>query len=234
MKKTICRLSRIFFITASLTLLASCATVDQPDPYESYNRQVFKFNRAVDKVLFRPIAVVYDTITPNFMQRGISNFFANVYQVPTIANDVLQANPGWALSDIMRLVVNSTVGIGGLIDVAKPLGLEPHDQTFGLTLARWGYTNSSYLILPFLPPGTVRDLAGLGVDSLAFSVWPYIDPHWIAYAAAGTSFIIARAQFLSTDKLVDEALDPYVFVRDAYLQRMNARIEKVTHPDAES
>lgn len=219
------------FIAIVLLFLTACATVSQPDPYESYNRKVFKFNMGVDKYIYRPVAKAYDTITPNYLQHGIANFFSNIYQVPTIANDILQANPGWALSDIMRLVVNTTFGIGGLMDVAKPLGLEPHDQSFGLTLARWGYTDSPYFIFPFLPPATLRDLVGLGVDSTVFSIWPYIHPRWYSYAAAGVTLVIARAQLLPSDQLIYEALDPYVFVRDVYLQRIKVRIEKVKHPD---
>ncbi len=216
---------------ASSALLAGCAVnhSNPQDPYESYNRKVFKFNRGVDKVVYRPVAVVYTTVLPTFARRGVSNFLSNVAEVPTIGNDILQANPLWALSDIGRLVINTTVGIGGLFDVATRAGLEKHDQDFGLTLARWGYTKSSYLLIPFFPPSTVRDLIGTGGD-YATSVWTYVRPDWIGWTAYGVTLVDKRASFLDSDKLVDQAFDPYIFVRDAYLQNRQHKLSKVMHP----
>lgn len=214
-----------------LTLLTGCAVnhKNPQDPYESYNRKVFKFNQRVDKVIYRPVAVVYTTVMPKFARHGIGNFLSNVGEVPTIGNDILQANPLWALSDVGRLVVNTTLGIGGLFDVATRAGLEKHNQDFGLTMAKWGYTQSSYLMIPFLPPLTVRDLIGTGGD-YGMSVWTYVRPGWIGWTAYGVTLVDKRASFLDSDKLVDQAFDPYIFVRDAYLQNRQHNIDKIKHP----
>lgn len=230
------RLSQWLMVACAVssTLLTGCAVNhnNPQDPYESYNRKVFKFNKGVDKVIYRPVAVVYTTVIPKFARKGVSNFLSNVNEVPTISNDILQANPLWALSDIGRLVINTTLGIGGLFDIATRAGLEKHDQDFGLTMAKWGYTKSSYLLIPFFPPSTVRDLIGTGGD-YATTVWTYVRPGWIGWTAYGVTLVDKRASFLDSDKLVDQAFDPYIFVRDAYLQNRQHKLNKVMHPKGE-
>ncbi len=231
------RTLKSFFIILALvaTLIVSgCASnpANPQDPYESYNRKVFKFNRGVDKVVYRPVAKVYTTVLPKFVRIGVGNFISNVAEVNRIGNDILQVNFPWAFSALGRLVINSTLGLGGLIDVATNMGIEKHPQDFGLTLAKWGYRNSSYLMVPFLPPSTPRDLIGWGGDYF-MSPWTYVRPNWVGWVAYGVIVTDKRVSFLDTDKLVDEAFDPYIFVRDAYLQSRKAQIEKVLHPHAE-
>lgn len=223
-----------FFSLVLITLLAGCsATGTNPqDPYEGYNRKVFKFNRGVDKVVYRPIAQVYSTLIPKFIRIGISNVLSNVAEVPRIGNDVLQANPRWAASDLGRLALNSTLGLAGLVDVASNMGLQKHTQDFGLTLAKWGYRDSRYLMLPLLPPATPRDLFGVAGD-YAMTPWTYIRPNWIGWAAYGLVVVDKRASFLSSDQLIDEAFDPYIFIRDAYFQSRQAQIEQVLHPQSD-
>lgn len=226
----------IFSLLAIILATMGCASARHPtnpqDPYESYNRKVFKFNMKVDKYVYRPVAKTYDTILPGPAKRGVTNFFENVSLVPSIINDMLQANVPWAASDTGRLVVNTTLGIGGLFDVASHMGLKKHDQDFGLTLAKWGVRKSPYLMVPFLPPTTARDLLGTTVNYSVLSVWPYIRPAWIPWAAYGLDLINTRASFLSANELIDQAFDPYLFVRDAYLQSRQIKIEKVLHPNA--
>jgi phospholipid-binding lipoprotein MlaA len=232
MLKTIC--TRLLPSMAAFCLVAGCASTWNPktpeDPYESYNRAVFSFNLGVDRHIYRPIAHGYDFITPHFVQNRIRNFFSNVNQVPVIVNDTLQANMPWLVSDIGRLVVNTTLGLGGLFDPATALGMKKHAQDFGLTMAVWGVQKSPYFIFPFLPPGTARDFFGMALDGYAFSVWTYIDPAWVGYSARGLDFIQLRAGLLSLDKSVDEAFDPYIFLRDSYLQNRHSKIQRVLHP----
>lgn len=221
----------------STCLLAGCASTWHPktpeDPYENYNRAVFKFNLGVDRHIYRPIAKTYATITPKFIQHRITNFFSNVDHVPIIANDILQLNGPWLIRDTARLVVNSTVGILGLFDVATHIGWKKHDQDFGLTMAKWGVKESPYFIFPFFQPTTARDFFAIGVDNYAFSVWPYVEPAWLQYSGRGLDLLQIRARLLPMDKLVDESFDPYVFIRDFYLQNRKGKIQKVVHSEEE-
>jgi phospholipid-binding lipoprotein MlaA len=222
-------------LVASAASLSSCASAWHPanpqDPYEGYNRKVFKFNLGVDRYVYRPIAKGYKAVTPQFVRTGVGNFFSNVGLVPDMANDLLQANGHWFLSDLGRLAINTTVGIGGLFDVAKHAGLPKHSQDFGLTMAKWGAKDSPYFVFPFLPPGTARDFFGVNVVGYATSPWTYVQPDWVSYSAVALNIIDQRAGLLPTDKLVDQAFDPYLFVRDAYLQNRAAKIEMVLHPE---
>jgi phospholipid-binding lipoprotein MlaA len=197
------------------------------DPYENYNRHAFKLNQTLDKVLFKPIATVYKTIVPWPLTKGISNFFSNLEQVPTIINDLLQADFYDATADTWRLLINTTVGLGGFIDVASRIDLPARTQDFGLTMAKWGYRSSSYLVIPILGPRTVRDTISWPINYGVFSVYPYInDISWRNALTAG-SFVNARAQLLDFDQTIKQAsFDPYVFQRNAYLQRRNYLIRQ--------
>ena len=219
-------------LAATLTV-GGCARnpANPQDPYESYNRKVFKFNRGVDKVVYRPVAVAYTTVLPKFARMGISNFMSNVGEVDRFGNDILQVNFPWAFTTLSRFVINSTLGLAGLIDVATSMGIEKHPQDFGLTLAKWGYRDSRYLLLPFLPPSTARDTFGLAGDYF-MTPWTYVRPNWIGWTAYGVIVTDRRASYLDTDKLVNEAFDPYLFVRNAYMQSRKAQVEKILHPHA--
>ena len=188
------------------------------DPYENYNRHAFKLNQTLDKIFFKPVATVYKTILPWPITKGIGNFFSNLEQVPTIINDLLQGEFYDATSDTWRLLINTTVGIGGLVDVASKIDLPSHHRDFGLTLAKWGYTSSAYLVLPILGPRTVRGV---------FSVYLYINDIAWRNGLTWASFVNARAQLLDFDQTIKQAsFDPYVFQRNAYLQRRNYVIRK--------
>jgi phospholipid-binding lipoprotein MlaA len=232
------KLTRLAATMSAIFLLTGCASVWHPktpeDPYESYNRQIFVFNRGVDAYVFRPIAKTYDTVTPKVVQNRVTNFFQNVDTISVIANDILQANANWAISDSWRLLINTTVGLVGLWDPATNLGLPVHQQDLGLTFAKWGMRDSPYFIFPFLPPATARDFLGLTLDHTAFSPWTYLRSDRLGFAIRGFDLIETRAQLLGMDKLVDQAFDPYIFVRNFYMQNRQAKINKVLQLDSQS
>lgn len=219
------------FVSMVVGFLGGCVHGSQSaptvDPYEDMNRAIFSFNQTIDKGVYRPVAKTYDVLTPYFVKKGLRNFFSNVEQVTVILNDVLQFNLPWLMSDISGFVLNTTLGIGGLFDVAHMAGLQKHPQDFGLTLAKWGVRTSPYLQVPFLGPFTFRDLIGSTVDTFPLYPWTYVGPTWVAYGIRGYELIDLRARLLSTDKLIDQAFDPYLFVRDAYLQNRKAKVDSV-------
>ena len=218
--------TRLVCSLALLCLLCSCANPQNPqDPYEKFNRNIYGFNHGLDRIILRPLAVAYDFILPNFVRHGISNFFNNIELIGTIPNDVLQGRGTYAASDLWRLLINSTVGIGGIFDPATAAGLPPHYEDFGLTLATWGAKDSYYLTLPLFGPSTFRDAFG-SVFDYAMSPWPYAKPYWLNWTVYGIKVLNERANLLPADQLVNNAFDPYTFVRDAYLQRRTLFIDK--------
>ncbi|MGU7769923.1 MlaA family lipoprotein [Burkholderia sp. MR1-5-21] len=206
---------------AAGAMLSGCATGpdrNPADPLEPMNRAVYKFNDTVDTHIAVPIAKGYQKVTPTPVRTAISNFFSNLGDIGNIANNLLQLRITDATEDLMRVAMNSLFGVGGLIDIATPAGLPKHHQDFGLTLARWGMPSGPYLVLPVFGPSTFRDGVGRAVD-VRFNLLNYIEP-----AARNpmyiAQFISARSDLLgATDLLKQAALDPYSFVRDAYLQQ---------------
>ncbi len=215
-------------LIAGALMLSGSALAQQPvnDPYEGFNRAMFAVNEGLDTVAIKPIAQAYDFVTPLPVRAGVGDFFGNILDVRNVLNNTLQGKLSDAGVDLGRLLINSTIGIFGLFDVASELGLQRHDEDFGQTLAVWGWEDSSFLFWPLVGPRTVRDTGGLIVDI-------YTDPTWYTInksVAAGNSlvalrFIDVRASLLPSDKVVDEAaLDKYAYVRDAYLQRRRNQI----------
>ncbi|ABI90498.1 ABC transporter [Burkholderia ambifaria] len=206
---------------AASTVLSGCATGpnrNPNDPLEPMNRAMYKFNDTVDTNIAVPIAKGYQKITPTPMRTAISNFFSNLGDLGNMANNLLQLRITDATQDLMRVAMNSVFGVAGLIDIATPAGLPKHHQDFGLTMARWGMPSGPYLVLPVFGPSTIRDGVGRAVD-VRFNLLNYIEP-----AARNpmyiAQFISARSDLLgATDLLKQAALDPYSFVRDAYLQQ---------------
>lgn len=210
---------RFSIIASGLLLLASCTKGTNPvDPYESANRQVYKFNNAFDVVVLKPVAKVYKAVLPSPVRLGVNNFYNNIALIPTIANDLLQAEGNLAIKDTWRLFVNSTLGIGGIFDPASRIGLPPHRNDLGLTFAKWGNKQSPYIVIPFLGPSTIRDGMGMLFDYSLFTPYPYLSSDAIVFALMGVRYVDLRAQMLETDPLMDEAMDRYSFMRDAYLQ----------------
>lgn len=206
---------------AVVFVLAGCATGPDRkanDPLEPMNRTIFKFNDAADRYVAHPIATTYVKVTPAPVRTAISNFFSNIGDINNFANNLLQLKFGDAAEDFMRLVFNSTFGLGGLIDWATPSGLPKHNQDFGLTLGHYGVPAGAYLVLPLLGPSSVRD-STTWIASIPLNPATYL-PLDASVAMWGVHFISARADLLgATDILSQAALDKYAFVRDAYTQR---------------
>jgi phospholipid-binding lipoprotein MlaA len=204
----------------SLSLLGGCASTGNPrDPLEPINRGIYKFNDGVDKVLIKPAAEFYRFAIPQFMRTGVSNFFSNLNDVIVALNSLLQGKLTQAGSDVARLIVNTTVGVLGLIDVATEVGLEKNNEDFGQTLGYWGIGDGPYLVLPLLGPSSARDAVGWVGDIYA---WPptYIKSEGTRNIVIGVRFVTLRADLLEASRILETAaLDPYEFVRDAYLQR---------------
>jgi len=199
------------------------------DPLQSYNRSMYKINDALDKAIAKPIARAYNAVMPEPLYGMVNNFYVNVDTVPTVGNDFLQANFYQMTADLWRIAINTTIGIGGLFDVASHMGLQKNYNDFGLTLARWGWTNSSYFVIPILGPSTLRDAGGRFV-SYQMSVYPWIKGFWWRWGLYTGSLLNQRAQLLKYEGVLNQAsLDPYVFMRDAYLQRRAYQISQVNN-----
>jgi phospholipid-binding lipoprotein MlaA len=206
-------------------MLGGCATSGNPkDPIEGFNRAMFTFNEGVDKALIKPAAQGYEAALPLPLRTGVSNFFANIADVFISVNNLLQGKPAEAASDMGRVVVNSTIGILGLFDVASDLGLEKHDEDFGQTFGRWGVGDGAYVVLPLYGPHTTRDVVGEALDLKADPV-AHVDNVPTRNVLLVTRLIRDRAAQLPADKLIEEAaLDKYSYIRDAYLQRRRFKI----------
>ena len=206
--------------TVSLVLLGGCASNGNPrDPLEPMNRAIYTFNDGVDHLLIKPAAEFYRFVVPEFMRTGVSNFFSNLNDVIVALNSLLQGKFTQAGMDVSRLIVNTTVGVLGLFDVATKIGLEKHNEDFGQTLGYWGIGDGPYLVLPFIGPSSARDAVGWVGD---FYTWPitYVEPERDRNILIALRFVTLRADLLEASKILETAaLDPYEFVRDAYLQR---------------
>lgn len=202
----------------------SLAESNPRDPYEHVNRTLFAVNEAVDVYAAKPVAQVYDKLVPLPAKVGAGNFFGNAGDLWIGVNSALQGKFSDAGVDISRLLINSTVGIFGLFDVASELGLDKHDEDFGQTLAVWGAGDGGYLFVPIIGPRTMRDAVGWGVDSYGDPVWS-AHPVSLRNSMVAIRFVDIRASLLPADKVVEEAaLDKYSYIRDAYLQRRRNQI----------
>lgn len=206
----------LLFISLAATAPTSVSAADS-DPLEEMNRATHGFNRFVDRIVVKPLASTYQNFTPRFLRRGIGNFFSNIDDVTVTFNDLLRLDLPAAGQSLGRVAVNSTLGVGGLLEVANPLfGLEKSNQDFGLTLAHYGVDNGPYLVLPLLGPSTVRDAFGFGIDNLVDPL-NSVDHVATRNSLRSTQAISYRASVLSFDDLVMG--DEYLFYREAYLQR---------------
>jgi phospholipid-binding lipoprotein MlaA len=208
-----------------LSLFVGCASTqgagNPRDPFEPFNRSVYKFNDTVDRYALKPVAQVYDKYVPEPVQLIVTSFFANLDDLYTGANNLLQAKPKDALIDVSRFVVNSTLGFAGFADVASAIGMPKHNEDFGQTLGYWGVASGPFLVIPLLGPSTVRDAPARGID-----IWA--SPIDLLYEESarernllwGTRLISGRASLLEAEKVIQgAALDPYSLIRDGWLQR---------------
>lgn len=214
---------------ALVAMLGGCATsgpVNPRDPFESTNRAVFEFNDGVDKAFIKPVAQAYRAVLPQPVRSGVRNFFANLQDPWIGVNNLLQGKVEEGLTDWFRFATNSTMGFGGVMDVATSMRMNKHNEDFGQTLGVWGFSSGPYLVLPFLGPSDVRDGLGLIPDSFGYGgFWlpRLIDgPHRVALrnSLSGLDIVSLRAAVLETEAIFEAAaLDRYTFLRDAYLQR---------------
>jgi len=216
-----------------LTLFTvSCATTGQRasseddvqqqnnvDPWEGFNRKMYAFNAFMDKWLLKPVAKGYDYVLPDFVQVGVGNFFSNIGEVGNIGNDILQWKWKEAGVDSGRLIVNSTLGVAGLFDVASNMGLQEDDgEDMGQTLEAWGVKSGPYIVLPFFGPSTVREAFAMPVDAFMDPV-NYVDDDGTRLGLWGTRLVHQRYELFDLEESISGAGDEYLFVRDAYLQR---------------
>ncbi len=216
-------LCRPLWLAAGALLLGGCVTQsatrpDPRDPLERVNRATFAFNEAVDRAVAKPVARGYRRITPDPVERSISNFFSNAAYPTVLVNNLLQGKFADALSDTGRLLLNTTVGLGGLFDPASNIGLVRHDEDFGQTLGRWGLRHGAYLMVPLLGPYTVRDGFGSLVDEFT-EPRQYLEDDSSRWGLWVGKQLEKRARLLDADAVLDRAGDRYALVRSAYLQR---------------
>lgn len=222
MQTFIRRVAGASLIIISAGFLSGCAApgpTEEQDPFEGFNRAMYSFNDTVDKAILKPIAQGYDAALPAPASKGVSNFFSNIDDVVVIFNDLLQFKFSQAAHDTGRIFFNTTVGLLGFLDVATAMDLPKHNEDFGQTLGYWGVGDGPYLVLPFFGPSSVRDTVGLIGDIYVDPVYD-ITPERDRNLTAFVRTIDKRAGLLSASKVLKEAaLDPYLFVRDAYLQK---------------
>ena len=210
--------------------LSGCATAHSPDPLESWNRGVFSFNETVDVHVLKPVAEGYVKVTPQPVRTGVRNFFGNIGDVWSSVNLFLQGRLKEGAASTMRVAVNSTLGLGGLIDLATPMRLDRFNEDLGQTLGVWGAPSGAYIVWPLMGPSSVRDSANIA-SSMTFSATTLIDGAREDNLARLLNVVSTRAAYLSATDLLDSmALDKYAFTRDAYLQRRQSLIDQGRTP----
>lgn len=217
-----------------LPLLAGCATTNMGtpgDPLERMNRATYRFNDAVDRNLLRPVATGYRDHVPQLLRTGVDNFLDNLAYPTTFVNDLLQLKVKDALVDLGRFAVNTTLGLGGILDPASHFGIPRNDEDFGQTLGRWGVPSGPYVVLPLFGPSTARDTPALAADSQTdLRVRLDIDQK-VQWGLAGLSIVNERAELLALDASIGAAYDPYAFIRNAWLQRREYQVKDGDVPD---
>jgi phospholipid-binding lipoprotein MlaA len=224
--------------TGALTvlLLAGCATTGTTtpgDPFERMNRGTHRFNDAVDRAVLKPVATGYRNHVPRLIQTGVDNVLEHLAFPTTIVNDLLQLKIKDTLIDLGRFVVNSTLGIGGLLDPASDFGIPRNDEDFGQTLGRWGMPSGPYLVLPFFGPSTARDAPSIYADAQTDLRVALDLDSTTEWALVGLSFVNRRAELLPFDPSFDSAYDRYAFIRDAWLQRREYQVKDGDVPSGE-
>lgn len=219
------RLKSALLVAALAGMLGGCATSGNPkDPIEGFNRAMYAFNEGLDKAIIKPVAQGYDAVLPTPVRTGVTNFFGNIADLFIGVNNLLQGKPDQAVSDLGRVLLNTTVGILGIFDVATPAGLEKHEEDFGQTFGRWGVGPGAYVVVPFFGPRNVRDTVGLVLDVKADPVG-HIDHVPTRNTLLALRIVDIRADLLPADKVIEEAaLDKYSYVRDGYLQRRRSLV----------
>lgn len=223
------KLSYLFASCLLAMMVTGCASQANKDPLEGMNRGIYKFNDVADKAVLKPVATAYKTVAPTPVRIGINNFFSNLGTLTNVLNNLLQFKFANAFSEAGRFVINSTFGIAGFIDVAGMDKIPVHKEDFGQTLGYWGVGPGAYLVLPIAGPSSVRDATGWIVDSTTTDPITYthnIGQVRLHNQLRAAQFIDKRTELLDAKDLVDDAsLDPYAFMRDAYLQRRASLVQ---------
>ena len=218
-----------FVIFALAIFMSGCATQANKDPLEGINRGIYKFNDVADKYAMKPVASAYKAVAPTPVVKGFNNFFNNLGSITTVLNDLLQLKFANAFTDAGRFIINSTFGLAGFIDVAGMDGIAQRKEDFGQTLGHWGVGNGPYLVLPFLGASSLRDASGLVFDTVTTDPITYthnIGEIRLHNQLRAAQFTDKRTELLDAKDLVDDAsLDPYAFMRDAYLQRRASLVQ---------
>lgn len=217
------RLRALTAAAVTFTVLGGCATTgaggDPRDPFEPMNRAIYKFNDEFDKAIAKPVAEAYRAFVPDAVRTGVGNFFSNINDVIVALNNALQGKIPDAINDVGRIAVNTTLGVLGFRDVATELGVPKNNEDFGQTLGRWGFRDGPYIVLPILGPSSVRDTVGWAGDIYTSPLVGVDNVNW-RNSLIGLRFVTVRADLLEASAILETAaLDPYEFVRDAYLQR---------------
>jgi phospholipid-binding lipoprotein MlaA len=207
----------VLSLSACVTLPPNAPRSPQ-DPWERWNRGVYKFNDVIDRAIAKPIAKTYVKVVPSPVRTGVTNFFANLNTPTVMLNDALQGKLKAAGNDLGRFLLNSTVGIGGLLDPATPAGLDRNDEDFGQTLGKWGVHPGPFVELPILGPSDLRDAPAKLVDTYT-NPRQYIRNPWVKWPLWGLYAVDTRTALLSLDETLKHVYDPYAVIRDAYLQR---------------
>ena len=200
------------------------------DPFEDLNRDIFIFNEKLDEKLLKPAALTYRKVTPQFARTGVTNFFNNLEEIDTTINQVLQGEIKYAFNDAGRFVINSTIGLLGLIDVASKMGLERHEEDFGQTLGVWGFNSGPYIMIPFLGPSNPRDLLSRPISSFLSGTFAMEDND-VKLSLVGIDALETRERLLDAETLIIG--DKYIFVKDAYVQSREYEINNGSTEDDE-
>ncbi len=211
-----------FFIKLIVLLLLSPFTFAEVDPFQNINEKTHNLNQTLDLQVASPVARFYKRITPDFLEKGITNFTRNIEDLSIGINNILQGKFNEGLSDFSRFTLNTSIGLLGFIDIASDLGLTKHDEDFGQTLAVWGVPDGPYLVLPGLGPSTTRDTLAMIPDAFLTPLW-LIDHDRTSYSLTAIDLIDTRARYLGLESVVIG--DEYLFYRDAYLQSRNFEIK---------
>ena len=198
------------------------------DPFEDLNRDIFIFNEKLDEKLLKPAALTYRKVTPQFARTGVTNFFNNLEEIDTTINQILQGEIKYAFNDAGRFVINSTIGLFGLIDVASKMGLEKHEEDFGQTLGVWGFNSGPYIMIPFLGPSNPRDLLSRPISSFLSGTFAMEDND-VKITLVGIDALETRERLLDAETLIIG--DKYIFVKDAYIQSREYEINNGSTED---
>ena len=233
MMLSVVRKLKAAILLSLVAVLIGCASIPAgserslQDPWEPFNRSVFEFNEGLDAYVLKPVVAGYRFVLPEFSRDGIYNFFSNYNDIYTALYNLLQGKPGYAFNDFMRVFVNTTMGLGGLLDLATPGGLEKHKEDCGQTLGVWGVPSGPYVVLPFFGPSNVRDTFGAVADLESDYLFKYVKDVGLRNSITGLRVVNARNTYYEAGYLLDgAAIDKYSFMRDAYIQRRAYQINE--------